>query len=150
MDLRNLFNIIFNVLALTLTGLDDFTCGHVGVPLPCSEIRLEDVAEMGYLTSDTEHSDGSKCLGRGEICFRGSNVFKGYYRMPDKTDETIDQDGWCHTGDVSINYNTYLFLIEQSRLVYGLLKENFELLIARKIFSNFLKANTLRQKRLKS
>lgn len=88
-------------LAVTTTEMDDFTCGHVGLPLPCNDIRLEDVPEMGYLTKDTEHSDGSKCLGRGEVCFRGSNNFKGYYRMPDKTDETIDGDGWVHTGDVS-------------------------------------------------
>ncbi|MCA1842275.1 MAG: AMP-binding protein, partial [Actinobacteria bacterium] len=37
----------------------------------------------------------------GELCARGYNVMLGYYDMPDKTDETIDADGWLHTGDLA-------------------------------------------------
>jgi long-chain acyl-CoA synthetase len=89
----------------TLSSYKDVSTGHVGGPWPCCEVKLVNVTEMGYLSTDTEHEvDGAiiPCHGRGEICFRGPNVFKGYYKMPDKTKETIDEDGWCHTGDIGI------------------------------------------------
>ncbi|KFO98071.1 Long-chain-fatty-acid--CoA ligase 5 [Calypte anna] len=68
----------------------DWTTGHVGAPLACNIIKLVDVEEMNYFSSNNE----------GEVCIKGPNVFKGYLKDPEKTAEAIDKDGWLHTGDI--------------------------------------------------
>jgi long-chain acyl-CoA synthetase len=67
------------------------TCGQIQ---PCNEVRLVDVAEMGYTHKDQPHP-------RGELCLRGDNIFKGYLHDPENTAKTIDAEGWMHTGDIA-------------------------------------------------
>ena len=61
----------------TFTHPGDPTAGHVGGCFPGFKVRLRDVPEMGYLATDEPP--------RGEIQFKGKNVFKGYFKNPEKT-----------------------------------------------------------------
>jgi long-chain acyl-CoA synthetase len=85
---------------------DDTRCGVVGPPVPCVEVMLQsepdikDSAGFPYLHTDTVGSKGEPVIGRGEICMRGPCVSFGYYKLPEKTKEEFDDDGWFHTGDV--------------------------------------------------
>jgi len=49
---------------------------------------------MGYLSTDIPNS-------RGELCARGSGCFRRYYKDPENTAKTVDEEGWIHTGDVA-------------------------------------------------
>ena len=64
---------------------NEFVLGSCGKTIPDMESKV--------LSDDPENIPG-------EICVRGTNRMKGYYKNPEATDAVIDKDGWLHTGDM--------------------------------------------------
>ena len=51
----------------------------------------------------------------GEILTRGAHVFKGYFKDPGLTAETVDREGWLHTGDVGAWDEGYLKILDRKK-----------------------------------
>jgi long-chain acyl-CoA synthetase len=68
---------------------DDFRFGSVGKPLPGVEVKIAD---------------------DGEVLIKGPNIFKGYYKNDEATQEALE-DGWLHTGDLGrIDEDGFIFI----------------------------------------
>jgi long-chain acyl-CoA synthetase len=92
--LRGLYSGLTETLGPSTVGYpDDMSLvGTVGVAATYTDLRLEEVPEMGY--------DPLGVPSRGEILIRGNTVFTGYYKNPELTNEVM-VDGWFHTGEES-------------------------------------------------
>lgn len=74
---------------------DAFKMGSIGLPLKHVEVKLAE---------------------DGELLVRGPNIMKGYYKKPDKTDETVSKEGWLHTGDIAkIDDDGFVFIIDRKK-----------------------------------
>lgn len=84
--------LIINETFAILISKGDHVPEHVGPPVACCCIKLVDVPEMEYYAINNQ----------GEVCVKGTNVFVGYFKDPEKTAEVVDELGWHHTGDVGM------------------------------------------------
>lgn len=78
----------------TQTSTDDAIerrVSTVGTALPEIEVKIIDPETGETVGPNTQ----------GEICCRGYNIMKGYYKMQEMTELAIDRDGWLHSGDLA-------------------------------------------------
>ena len=87
------------------SGQSERRGGTVGFPLPGVSLRVQD--------------DDGKAMATGEIGgiqVKGPNIFKGYWRMPEKTLEEFTPDGYFKTGDVGkIDERGYVMIVGRSK-----------------------------------
>merc|ERR1712100_839292 len=87
--------------------------GTCGGPLANVKLRLRDIPEMGYLSSNDPP--------RGEVLMAGSSIMSGYYKNEEKTREMIPDGVWLHTGDVGeIQANGSLKIIDRAKNIFKL------------------------------
>jgi long-chain acyl-CoA synthetase len=77
-------------VATVISGADAKRKPHsVGPPVPTVEVRIVDPLNQPLAQGET-----------GEVCIRGPILMKGYWNNPEATAESIDPEGWLHTGDI--------------------------------------------------
>ena len=86
------------------TPMGMFKPGSVGVTVPNTEVNIVDPVTQSPLGVDED----------GEVWVRGPQVMKGYLNNDAATRNTIDDDGWLHTGDIGhIDADGHLFVVDR-------------------------------------
>ena len=104
-----------------IKNMYDTTAGAIGGISNVAEVKLVDLPEFNYLSTDINPDNGA-LEPRGEICIRGS-YFKGYFKNKQETNRIVDKDGWLHSGDVGViltEYGNDLKIIDRVKNIFKL------------------------------
>ncbi|KNC77110.1 hypothetical protein SARC_10423 [Sphaeroforma arctica JP610] len=91
---------------VALGDLEDPTIGSCGVLIPNCEMKFLCVHTQAEVAPGEE----------GEVCVRGPNVMKEYYKRPEETDASFTDDGFLRTGDVGyMDKNGRVFIVDRMK-----------------------------------
>ena len=79
--------------------------GTIGMPLPSTDIKIVD-------------DEGNEVpIGEaGELCAKGPQVMKGYWKRPEETEKVLDSDGWLKTGDIAcVTEEGYFKIVDRKK-----------------------------------
>jgi long-chain acyl-CoA synthetase len=81
--------------------------GSCGMPLPNIELRFESLTEPGTYAPAGEP---------GELCIKGPNVMKGYWKNEEATAKSMTRDGFFRTGDVArMDEDGFVFIVDRTK-----------------------------------
>ena len=81
--------------------------GSCGIPIPNIVLKLESLTEPGRDAAPGEP---------GELCIRGPNVMRGYWKNPEATAKAMTPDGFFRTGDVArIDEDGFVFIVDRTK-----------------------------------
>jgi len=79
--------------------------GSIGLPIPSTEVSVQD-----------EHGNVLPVGEVGELCARGPQVMKGYWKRPEETAQVVDSQGWLHTGDMArIDEQGFVYIVDRKK-----------------------------------
>lgn len=79
--------------------------GSIGLPLSSTDACVKD-----------ENGEMAMAGTVGELCIKGPQVMKGYWRNPEETAHVIDQDGWLHTGDMArMDEQGFIYIVDRKK-----------------------------------
>ncbi|MEZ4614490.1 MAG: AMP-binding protein [Caldilineaceae bacterium] len=85
--------------------------GSIGLPLPNTDVQIVS------LTPDVNNYYAPLAIGEeGEIVVKGPQVMKGYWGRAEETANTIDSEGWLHTGDIAKqDEDGYFYIVDRKK-----------------------------------
>ena len=95
MDITSVYGLTETSPGMTQTHIDDsfeIRCTTVGRSFEFTEVAVIDPVTGEICTDGVQ----------GEMCCRGYNVMKGYYKNPQATSDVIDKNGFLHSGDLGV------------------------------------------------
>ena len=105
-----------------VSSIYDTIGGSIGGACNTLELKLVDIPAINYFSTYIDPKTGTP-EPRGEVCSRGPFILKGYFKDMKHYKESVDEDGWLHSGDVGAivtNKGNVLKIIDRVKNLFKL------------------------------